>query len=395
MPHTPLLLINGLAAGVDSEAAEVFLKLITSEREQRPEAPHHQLVGALPKPRQIYLEEDFPLNGDPQNVLDRERLERLLSASDAVLDGGNCTELALPQPRRGETRDPFDPRCYGRQGVFLVRHCYLLVAFSNGLDSGKMGGTSQTVAMQRGEMYPLFQQVDEVIAARDPGVVVEITTPRLSDPLPPCPVGQVRYWSENSDCGRIDSNAVTEFKVHDLAALLAWPRIPARPEMPTNRPRPRPWRLSCCVAGRTVMTPPSPGRPITSSVRAGDACAISPSPKTRASARRSVSTPTSAIAPICSRSGADGLFGVGESPSQLRLVIRSGKRCGEARCSMAGVRDALAAVLGEAPAGPAEPGPWRVTASFTGGLVQISNNRESLVIRKAELEAYLRKGKPW
>ncbi len=62
---------------------------------------------------------------------------------------------------------------------------------------------------------------------------------------------------------------------------------------------------------------------------------------------------------------------------------------------MAGVRDALAAVLGEAPARPAEPGPWRVTASITGGLVQISNNHESRVIRKAEVETYLRKGKPW
>ncbi len=75
-------------------------------------------------------------------------------------------------------------------------------------------------------------------------------------------------------------------------------------------------------------------------------------------------------------------------------------------------REHLAALLGEAPpalvlepeqvqtvasqlsaTGPA--GPWRVTASITGGLVQISNNHESRVIRKAEVEAYLRKGKPW
>ena len=75
-------------------------------------------------------------------------------------------------------------------------------------------------------------------------------------------------------------------------------------------------------------------------------------------------------------------------------------------------REHLAELLGEAPAaavlqpeqmhsvaappratGPA--GPWRVTASITGGLVQISNNHESRVIRKAEVEAYLRKGKPW
>ncbi len=49
-----------------------------------------------------------------------------------------------------------------------MRHCYLLVGFFNGIDSGKVGGTSQTVAMQRGEVYPLFLQVDEVIAAHDP-----------------------------------------------------------------------------------------------------------------------------------------------------------------------------------------------------------------------------------
>jgi len=45
------------------------------------------------------------------------------------------------------------------------------------------------------------------------------------------------------------------------------------------------------------------------------------------------------------------------------------------------------------PSGPA--GPWRVTARISGGLVQISNNHESRVIRKAEVETYLRKGKPW
>jgi len=50
--------------------------------------------------------------------------------------------------------------------------------------------------------------------------------------------------------------------------------------------------------------------------------------------------------------------------------------------------------LGEQPM-PSDPtGPWRVTARITGGLVQISNNHESRVIRKAELETYLRKGKP-
>jgi hypothetical protein len=75
-------------------------------------------------------------------------------------------------------------------------------------------------------------------------------------------------------------------------------------------------------------------------------------------------------------------------------------------------REQLAGLLGETPAvavlepeqvqavatqpsatGPA--GPWRETASITGGLVQISNHHESRVIRKAEVETYLRQGKPW
>jgi hypothetical protein len=57
--------------------------------------------------------------------------------------------------------------------------------------------------------------------------------------------------------------------------------------------------------------------------------------------------------------------------------------------------DLPGSVLGEQPM-PSDPtGPWRVTARVTGGLAQISNNHEARVIRKAKLETYLRKGKPW
>ena len=226
LPHTPLILLNGLAAGMDSEAADLFLELTSEHRQQYPRAPQHQLVAALPKPRQLYLEEDFS-----EGHVERARLERLLERCDVVLDGDNCPELALPGPATGQRRAPGDPHCYGRQGIFLVRHCYLLVAFSNGIDSGKLGGTSQTMAMQRGEVYPLFLQVDEVIAAREPGVVVEITTPRLSDPEPTCPVAHVRYWGENLDGGKIDSPALATLERPNLAALMAAKNcIPARIE---------------------------------------------------------------------------------------------------------------------------------------------------------------------
>jgi hypothetical protein len=66
------------------------------------------------------------------------------------------------------------------------------------------------------------------------------------------------------------------------------------------------------------------------------------------------------------------------------------------------VRAELAALLGEAPvpaalepaaavAGPVAPGPWKVTARMSGGMVQISNNLQSRVVRKEEVETYLRR----
>jgi hypothetical protein len=85
--------------------------------------------------------------------------------------------------------------------------------------------------MKRGEMYPLFLQVDEVISVREPGVVVEITTPRLSDPIPTCPVAHERYWGENLDGGKIDINALATLERPNLAALVATSScIPARIE---------------------------------------------------------------------------------------------------------------------------------------------------------------------
>ena len=58
-------------------------------------------------------------------------------------------------------------------------------------------------------------------------------------------------------------------------------------------------------------------------------------------------------------------------------------------------RDLLGSALGEKPTPSGPAGPWRVTARISGGLVQISNHHESRVIRKAEVEAYLRTGKSW
>lgn len=189
LPHTPLLMLNGLAEGMDSEAAEVFLEVVGADRTRRGAlTPHHQLVGALPKTPEGYRE-DF---ADPKAL---SRLERLLSSCDGVLHPGNCPDLAVTAsgPRTGIEAD--DSACYGQQGVFLVRHCYLLFGFFDGIETQLVGGTSQTVSMQRGDIHPLFVSVDEVLANKEPGALVLHHTPRMKAGSPVESPGAIRFWS--------------------------------------------------------------------------------------------------------------------------------------------------------------------------------------------------------
>ena len=191
LPHTPLLMLNGLAEGMDSEAAEVFLEVVHSDRERRGAlAPQHQLVGALPKTPDAYRG-DFI---DPNALA---RLERLLLNCDGVIHPGNCSDLEVDA-------DADESACYGKQGVFLVRHCYLLFGFFDGIETELVGGTSQTVSMQKGEIHPLFLSVDEVLANKEPGALVVHHTPRLKTGSPTESPGAIRFW-----CGASTAKTLT------------------------------------------------------------------------------------------------------------------------------------------------------------------------------------------
>lgn len=180
LPHTPLLMLNGLASGMDCEAAEVFLAVCDADQRRRPDGQRHRLVAALPKPLQRYRSRDFP---DPA---DRRRLDALLARCDAVLDPCGCTGLR-GTPAAGEPLA--SPACYGQQGWFVVHHCHLLVAFHNGVETMAVGGTTQSVALHRGEVHPLAASLPEVWARREPGVLIEYDTPRrknaAAQPRPP------------------------------------------------------------------------------------------------------------------------------------------------------------------------------------------------------------------
>ena len=92
LPHTPLLMLNGLAEGMDSETAQVFLDVVATDRQRRGSAiPHHQLVAALPKAPLEYRT-DFE---DPAAIA---VLEHLLASCDGILHPGNCDELRVATP---------------------------------------------------------------------------------------------------------------------------------------------------------------------------------------------------------------------------------------------------------------------------------------------------------
>ena len=188
LPHTPLLMLNGLAEGMDSEAADVFLELIAGDRARRGAlAPHHQLVGALPKTPEDY-------RGDFSDPVALHRLEQLLASCDGLLHPGNCSGLVVPSNGPGEVIEIDPAACYGQQGGFLVRHCYLLFGFFDGVETQLVGGTSQTVSIQKGEIHPLFVSVDEVLANKETGALVLHHTPRLKAGSPVETPGAIQFW---------------------------------------------------------------------------------------------------------------------------------------------------------------------------------------------------------
>lgn len=191
LPHTPLVMLNGMAAGMDTEIAEEFLAVVAQQRAEHPPGaeplPQHQLVAALPKTPEQFA-------GDFSDEPSLQRMQALLQRCDAVLHPGNCQELRIPARPEGQATASTDPTPYAQQGVFVVRHCYLLLAFYDGIDTKLMGGTPQVVAMQREDIHPLFVNVAEVAASREPAALISVATPRCKHPYPEHQLGEFRYW---------------------------------------------------------------------------------------------------------------------------------------------------------------------------------------------------------
>ena len=191
LPHTPLLMLNGMAAGVDTEIAEEFLAVVTAQRLRTASTkllPSHQLVATLPKTPEVFA-------GDFDDDISRQRCRSLLQRADAVLHPGNCREFIIPPLPEGQTPSDTDPTPYAQQGVFVARHSYLMLAYYDGIDTNLIGGTAHVVTIQRQEIYPLFLDEAEVAASGEPAALICHATPRLKHPIPRHQPGEIRYWS--------------------------------------------------------------------------------------------------------------------------------------------------------------------------------------------------------
>jgi hypothetical protein len=144
-PHTPLLVLSGLAAGADAVAAEEAI------------ARNIPVMAVLPMPVAEY-ERDF----SPDQLA---RFHTLLQASARVVVASQVRENG-----------------YVATGRFIAQYSHLVVAFWDGRTGRGAGGTADVVAMRLGGEDR--EEIESVPYLPDIGPVDQIVTPRAGAPRP-------------------------------------------------------------------------------------------------------------------------------------------------------------------------------------------------------------------
>ena len=158
-PSTPLVVLSALAEGADRLVARIAL---------RPESGA-RLVVPLPMPRALYAL-DFELPGS------LEEFDTLLDQADSWFELSPVDDPeALLRP--GPARD----RRYEELATFLVRNSQILIALWDGVDSRKIGGTSEIVRFQT---EGIQGEGEEALEPPELFPVYHVLTPRHSHPSP-------------------------------------------------------------------------------------------------------------------------------------------------------------------------------------------------------------------
>ena len=210
IPETPIFMLNGLAEGMDLEAAEVFREIMSTRNAlQANKLLHHRLIAVLPKKHDQYRQ-DF------SNATELKRFDSLIAYTcQNVLDPNNCNDLCQVTNKDQGYSSPSD--CYARQALYLVKNSYLLFAFNNGSLNGKVGGTSHSVLVNKKMVHSWYLSFDEVICNHEPSGTVEYFTNRLSNPVAnDSKNGNKSYWFDSTRCKDLSDLLAIPIKLNQL-----------------------------------------------------------------------------------------------------------------------------------------------------------------------------------
>jgi len=164
-PNTPLIVLSSLAEGADRLGARVALEM------------RARLMVPLPMDPAAY-ERDF------QSETSRAEFRDLLGRAQHVLvvphvSGAAADNKAHELPAHdGSARD----EAYERAGAFVTSACQILVAFWDGNETGRTGGTGENVRFKLNGVDPRYVAGGSPLDPPDTGPVIRIVTPRASHP---------------------------------------------------------------------------------------------------------------------------------------------------------------------------------------------------------------------
>ena len=162
---TPIVVLSSLAEGADQLVASVALERGAI------------LIAPLPMPLEEYRK-DFQFGLTPNALSEFDRLLARAAAAPEIplLDGATIEALRDDARRRAMQ--------YREAGLYIVRHCQILLALWDGDQSDvKTGGTAEIVRRQReGALLANAASVRACIDGTESGPIVTIVTPRRDTP---------------------------------------------------------------------------------------------------------------------------------------------------------------------------------------------------------------------
>ena len=174
--EVPIIILSALAEGADRLVARVGL------------AHGCRLIAPLPLPADEYRR-DFDPGIVPGNMSEfDELLERAMAMPVMPLGPGISLETAR--------RDADQRRAqYCAAGMFIARHCHVLIALWDGDDkSGSVGGTTEVVRFKReGFALSVSGSVRQSLDISEIGPVIHVVTPRQNANVPVSPVSVVPW----------------------------------------------------------------------------------------------------------------------------------------------------------------------------------------------------------